>query len=73
MYKLYTVVCGLGGYHHVTQQSGQPPGGSQHPHCWPPFQLPGARTTCGIIICGIIIWPCTGIGITLDATGGGCA
>jgi divalent metal cation (Fe/Co/Zn/Cd) transporter len=32
---------------------------------------PGARTTCGIIICGIIIW--TGIGMTLDATGGGCA
>ena len=51
------------------QQSGQPPGGSQHPHGWPPFQWPGARTTCGIII-----WPYTGIGMTLDCpyTGCGC-
>ena len=31
--------------------------------------LAGARTTCGIII----IWLYTGIGMTLDATGGGCA
>jgi len=56
----------------VAQQSWQPPGGSQHPHGWPPFHWPGARTTCGIIICGIIIWLC-GIGMTFDATGGGCA
>jgi hypothetical protein len=52
----------------VAQQSWQPPGGSQHPHGWPPFHWPGARTTCGIII-----WLWTGIGMTLEATGGGCA